>query len=54
MDKLNEKAANRTAKDQKIGELQKIIQKIREEAAVTESLNHERLKDIKKLKMKLE
>jgi predicted RNase H-like nuclease len=51
---LNEKAANRTAKDQKIGELQQIIKNLREEAARSEDLNHERQMDIKRLKEKLE
>ncbi len=54
VEKLNEKASNRTLKDIKIGELQSIIQKLQKEAAVAEGMNEEKRDDIQKMKTKMD
>lgn len=50
VDKLNEKSSHRTLKDIRIGELQSVIGRLREDAVVAESLNGERREDVSKLK----
>jgi len=46
VEQLNEKSSNRTLKDLKIGELQAIIQKLREEARLAEDINTEKRDDV--------
>ena len=51
---LMDKAANTSIKDQQIGELQKVISSLRDDAARGENLNREKQDDLKKMKQKLE
>ena len=54
VEQLNEKSSNRTLKDLKIGELQAIIQKLREEARLAEDINTEKRDDVRKMRVKME
>ncbi len=54
MEQLNEKSSNRTLKDLKIGELQAIIEKLREEARLAEDINTEKRDDVRKMRIKME
>lgn len=47
VEQLNEKSSNRTLKDLKIGELQTIIKKLRDEAILAEDINTEKRDDVR-------
>jgi hypothetical protein len=54
VEQLNEKSSNRTQKDIKIGELQTIISKLRDEAIMAEEMNTEKRDDVRKMRIKME
>lgn len=53
-ERLNDKAANGSVKDQKLNEMQSIVASLREDAARSELLNRERQEDLRKAKERLD
>lgn len=53
-ERLAEKAANGSIKDQKLNEMQSIVASLRDDAARSELLNRERQEDLRKARERLE